>query len=332
MLRVGVVGVGKIGSRFDEEPGRRVPWSHVGAYLAHRDKFEIAGVAEIDDANREAFRRRCPGVPLYGSAAEMARAARPDVVSICTPTGRHLADVQDALPAASVKVLWCEKPLAASLDEAGRLVEAARGRRAALVVSYVRRWLPLWRRVRDILRSGALGRTVSVRVAMPNRLLTMQSHAVDLALYLGGTASAFGALPVPALAEGGEPAAVIALNFASGAHGIVHPVGMRSELLIEAEVIGSEGRVRAAEHDGRIAIQAFKPSARFAGYRELEPAQTEEAETFTAFSPFAAIAADIAEACRSGTTDALDNGAAALQVQRILDGAEHDPWAARSLA
>jgi hypothetical protein len=58
----------------------------------------------------------------------------------------------------------------------------------------------------------------------------------------------------------------------------------------------------------------------------------EEAETFTAFSPFAAIAADIAEACRSGTADALDNGAAALQVQRILAGAEHDPWAARVLA
>jgi predicted dehydrogenase len=330
-LRVGIVGVGRIGSRFDEEPGRRVPWSHVGAYLAHPKHYELAGVVEVDRANRESFSRRCPGIPVFGNAGEMAARLKPDVVSICTPTERHLADAEAVLDAGSIKVLWCEKPLASSLDDAGHLLNAARGSGATLVVSYVRRWLPLWRRVRDIVQSGVLGTIISVRVAMPNRLLTIQSHAVDLALHLGGAARSFGASQVRALAEDGEETALVAMHFTSGAYGIVHPTGMRSELLIEAEVIGSNGRLRATEHDGRIVVEDFQPSGRFSGYRELANARTEQAETFTAFSPFAAIAADIAGACQAGTVDSLDNGAAALQVQRIIEGALHQPWTEHAL-
>jgi predicted dehydrogenase len=233
--------------------------------------------------------------------------------------------------APGVKLVWCEKPLAASLDEAGRLVNSAARRGVAVVVSYVRRWLPLWQRVKERVRSGAIGHVASIRVAMPNRLFSIQSHAVDLALFLGGAPRAFGAMAVSALAEDGEPAAVIAIDFASGAYGIVQPTGMRAQLLIEAEIVGNDGRLRAAEHDGRIALERFAPSRRFAGYRELANAEIEEAGTFADFSPFAAIAGAIDEASRTGNLAALDNGADALKVQEILAGAERAPWTTRAL-
>lgn len=331
-LSVGVVGVGRIGSRFDEEPGRCVPWSHVGAYLAHPNQYELAGVVEIDAANRESFNRRCPGIPVFGSAAEMAAKVRPEVVSICTPTERHLTDAEAVLDAGSVKVLWCEKPLASSVADANNLLNAARDCGAALVVSYVRRWLPLWRRFHHIVESGAVGQAVSVRVAMPNKLLTVQSHAVDLALFLGGAILSFGAMQVPALAEDGEGAALITFQFESGAFGIVQPTGMRSELLIEAEVIGRDGRAKATEHDGKITIEKFQPSTRFSGYRELSASRTEQAESFTSFSPFAAIAADIAGACQAGTIDRLDNGVVALEVQRIIEGTEREAEVGHALS
>ncbi len=331
MLRVGIVGVGKIGSRFDEEPGRRMPWSHVGAYLAHPTAITLVGVAEVDGSNRDAFERRCPGIPVFAGAAELMRETAPDAVSICTPTARHLDDVEAVLETGCVRALWCEKPLAASLDGARRLLSAARARNAAVVVSYVRRWLPLWRRVREIAASGALGAVVSVRVAMPNRLLTIQSHAVDLALFLGGEGLSFAAVQLAALAEDGEPAAMIAIDFASGAHGIVHPTGMRSQLLIEAEIVGAEGRVRAAEHDGKIAVERFEPSGRYSGYRELSAPRIESAPSLDSFSPFAAIAGDIAQAAKTGELQALDNGNDALRVQQILAGAMDRPCSMQAL-
>ena len=69
-LRAVVIGLGQVGSRFDEEPGRKLPWSHVGAYLHLADRYSLAGAVEISHHNKVAFGKRCPDVPVYDSVAE----------------------------------------------------------------------------------------------------------------------------------------------------------------------------------------------------------------------------------------------------------------------
>ena len=54
LLRSAVVGLGKSGSLFDEEP-RKVIWSHAGAYLGLPDQFRLVGGSDLLDENLARF-------------------------------------------------------------------------------------------------------------------------------------------------------------------------------------------------------------------------------------------------------------------------------------
>jgi len=315
-LRAAVVGLGQVGSRFDEDPGRKVAWSHVGAYLALADRFELVVAAEILPANVEAFSRRCPGTPVVGDPAALADFA-PDVVSICTPAVSHGAILHTVLNCPSIKAVWCEKPMAEDLAEAEAMVAGCRERGIAMLVSFNRHWLPLWLRLREIVAGGSLGTVRSVRVSMPNRLFSIGSHAVDLALTFGGPVEAVRVLELPALAETGEPAVSALVRYQSGASGLIQVTGFKSRLIVEVEVIGDDGRVLAREDRGTITIETFRDSPFFCGYRQLADARVETLRSATDFSAFVAMAEEIHAAV---TTDAplSCDGTHALAVQRML--------------
>lgn len=317
-LHAAVIGAGRIGSRFDEEPSRRTVWSHVGAYLACPDVFTLVGAVEPDAGNAAAFGRRCPAVPVFGDAGRLLEECAPEIVSICTPVGRHRAMLDLALACPSVRLIWCEKPLAESLDDAAAMVAAAASAEVRLVVSHVRRWLPIWQRAAALLESGAVGALTAVRVAMPNRVLSIGSHALDLALFLGGQPVRIAALPLPALSEEGEPAVAAMIGFASGAYGIVQVTGLKKDLMIEGEIIGREGRLTIEEANGMISLQRFVESPLYQNYRTLGPATIEHAGSFVDTSPFVAIAREIADLARAPARQPTCSGADALQVQRML--------------
>jgi predicted dehydrogenase len=315
--RAVVVGLGQSGSRFDEEPGRTTVWSHVGAYLRLSERFELCGGADLSPASLAAFRLRCPDVPACQTIDELIR-LRPQVASVCTPADSHAAVVSQLLACPDLRLIWCEKPLALELAEARHLVETCRARNVLLMVSFNRHWLPLWCRVKYLIDQGAVGTVRSLRVAMPNRLFSVGSHAVDLALLLGGPVEDVAALALPALAEGGEPAVMGMLRHRSGAAGIVQVTGFKPQLVVEAEVLGDDGRLWAREDEGRIVIERFAASPRYAGYRQLAGRSEETVESLDTFSPFVAMAENAADALARGMPLACD-GDHAVEVQRILD-------------
>lgn len=317
-LPVAIIGLGRVASRFDEEPGRTVVWTHAGAYLARADRFRIAGACEPMAENVAQFQKRCPDVPVVNSIDALFDACQPVVVSICTPTAAHMPALRRALAAPSVRLIWCEKPLAGNLADAEAVLAQARDRDIRIVVSHVRRWTPLWRAAHNHVRSGALGKIACVRIAMPNRLLSIGSHAVDLALMLGGDVTDVRPLPVPALDEGGEPAVAALLTYESGAYGIVQVTGLRDALIVEAEVIGSDGRMTVREDSGEIRIERFVADDRYAGYRRLGAADVETHATLGSMSPFVEIANELDRLALDGDARPTCDGQAALAVEKVL--------------
>jgi predicted dehydrogenase len=318
-LKAAIVGLGKIGSRFDEEPGRKAVWSHAGSYLARPDLFALACACDVSEENIAMFARRCPNVPTYRSVGEMLAAVKPDVVSICTPAETHAAVLDEVLKFDDVRAIWCEKPLAMNAGEAASMVAASRARRVVLMVSFVRRWLPVWKRARVLANDGALGVVRSVRVAIPNRLWSMGSHGVDLVHYLGGATDGIAPLALPELTEEGEPAVAAMFHFARGGYGLFQVTGWKANYLVEGEIIGDNGRMIVREDRGTITIERFEKSARYDGYREPGAAETEQVAMAADFSPFVAIAEEIA-GLLSGATDATTcDGEAAFAVQVALE-------------
>lgn len=317
-LRAAVIGLGQAGSRFDEEP-RPAVWSHVGAYLALAGHYELAGGADGRADRRERFQRRCPGLPAYGDEVELLTATRPDVVSICTPHQGRGQLVERLLAAHRPKALICEKPLETDAARREKLVALCREAGVPLLVHYNRRYLTAYRHAKTVAAEGRLGRLTSITVAAPNRLWSIGSHALNTLLFLAGQApAAWTALPLPGLAEGGEPAADFLCRFASGAAGRVVTTGFRRELVFEADMLGEAGRLCVLDNGARVVYQPFVDSPEYVGYKVLGPEATWHVAD-PRESSFVAIAEEAAELAGGRSVAVASSAEDALASETILD-------------
>jgi xylose dehydrogenase (NAD/NADP) len=87
-----------------------------------------------------------------------------DAVYVATPNALHLPYVEHA--AAHGKHVLCEKPMAATADQAREMVETCADAGVALMVAYRLQFSPVARWARHLLREGYLGTPVHVRGAM----------------------------------------------------------------------------------------------------------------------------------------------------------------------
>src|SRR5882724_12265502 len=99
--------------------------------------------------------REFGGVGAYGDYAEALRDPRARAAVVCTPHDRHLDDVLGALAAG--RHVLVEKPLARTLDEADRMIDAAARAGRVLMTAENFRFMPAFRWVRRALDAGALG-------------------------------------------------------------------------------------------------------------------------------------------------------------------------------
>lgn len=115
----------------DTTPSRPVRAAIVGAgdvSLVHYEAIraiegaELVGVADTDPVAL-ARATDMTGLPGFATHRELYETVRPDVVHVCTPHDQHVDASIDAL-AAGIHVIQ-EKPIAHTLEEGQRLVEAA---------------------------------------------------------------------------------------------------------------------------------------------------------------------------------------------------------------
>ncbi len=319
MISVVLIGLGQVAWRFDEEGGRPAVWTHLGAYKTLEHRIEVTGAYDPSPEARSDFAERHPEVPLYESITDLMKACQPDVVSICAPNDMHRDAISEAFKTHVPRVIWCEKPLATNSSDAADIADLCAENNVFLLVSYVRRWHPVWRRFKERIGSGEIGRLRSLRVAMPNRLWSIGSHALDLTCWLGGQISETQALPLSELAEDGEPAVSAMFVFESGASGLLHVTGMKKNLVIEAEAIGDEGRLYCSEGRSTISVETFKESKRYLGYRELDGTNVETVEVSGDHSPFVAIAKEILDTLDGTLTVPTCTPESALLVQNLLE-------------
>jgi predicted dehydrogenase len=153
-LRVLVAGCGNMGA------------SHARAY--HKmPEFQIAGLVSRGPESRQAISKELGGLPEFSDYYEALAATKPDVVSINTYPETHAPYAKAAIAAGCH--VFCEKPLAETVEEAQSLVDAARAKRRKLVIGYILRVHPAWIRFIEIART--LGKPLVMRMN-----LNQQSH------------------------------------------------------------------------------------------------------------------------------------------------------------
>jgi len=151
-VRYGILGTARVAG-----------YGHVPAARASSNA-EIVAVSSRDLARAQAFARQ-HGIPrAYGSYAELLE--DPDIDAVINPLVLSLHCEWTVRAAETGKHVLCEKPFAATVDEAQRMIDAAEANGVLLMQALNPRLLPCHRFVLDTIDSGAIGEVRAVRSEM----------------------------------------------------------------------------------------------------------------------------------------------------------------------
>lgn len=149
-VRVGVVGLGRLGKRHAENLAYRVP----GAAL-------VAACSPLEEERAWAC-ETLPAPRIYDDYAHLLADPEVDAVWLVTPSSLHAQQIIDAMRAG--KHVFCEKPLSLDVAECERvLAEAARYPHLQATIGFMRRFDPSYRDAFDKIEAGKIGRPFLVR-------------------------------------------------------------------------------------------------------------------------------------------------------------------------
>jgi myo-inositol 2-dehydrogenase/D-chiro-inositol 1-dehydrogenase len=149
-VRVGLIGAGRI-ARVHAEAYRRVSGG------------KLVAVADVVERAREKLSQDY-GLRPFQDYQEMLAQADLDAVLIATPNWLH-AEMAIAAAAAG-KHIFCQKPIALTIEEATAMIEAASKAEVILQVGFMLRFTPPMPHVKELIDSGALGDFIGMRAAI----------------------------------------------------------------------------------------------------------------------------------------------------------------------
>jgi predicted peroxiredoxin len=173
-VKFAIIGVGRMGLR------------HIS--VAKSLGYDVAGIFDPSQAATDAALKQhdLDAKTAFKSAQEMLANVKPDALVVASTAPSHCEYVC-AAAAAGVRYILCEKPMAVSLAECDRMIEACRASGAVLGVNHQMRYMEQYTAVRQLAMSDDLGGLCSMTVAASNIGFAMNaSHYVEAFRYLTG--------------------------------------------------------------------------------------------------------------------------------------------------
>lgn len=123
---------------------------------------------------------------LCSDVDEMLTSIRPEFVIVATTTPSHCESTCRAA-GAGARYILCEKPMAASLAQCDRMIEACHAAGTRLGINYSGRFRPAFRKVREFLMSDSFDGLTSMTAVGGNAGLAMNgTHLIESFMNLAG--------------------------------------------------------------------------------------------------------------------------------------------------
>ncbi len=211
--RVVVVGMGKRGMH------------HASAFHAN-PRFEVAGVCDIDQTRADAAAAKFNVAVKGTDARAVAETARPDVFCFCTLPTVRAGMIRIGIDSGA-SLIAMEKPVALTSAEGFEVRDLLAASGVKAVVSHQHRYGVHYRKVKEIVDSGVLGRIHTVYGSATGWMMHMVSHMIDYSRWYAGGPKAEWAM---AQASGGRKLSDIHpspdyiagfIQYANGVRGII---------------------------------------------------------------------------------------------------------------
>src|SRR5215472_15001317 len=257
LVNLGVIGLGRMGRLYARMLATQVSGARLYAVAEVGEQARSQVISELDIAY------------AFADTYELLALPGLDAVVIATPTGTHHDLVIAAAKAG--KAIFCEKPLALTLEETLAMMEAVASAQVPLQVGFMRRFDAGYQRAKTLIAGGQIGYPVTFKslsrdpfcppgnymdpAKSGGLILDMAIHDFDLARWLVGSeverVTAEGTVLVcnDLAAVGDIDNALVNMRFANGALGNIE--ASRNAFYgydIRTEVLGSEGAVMIGVH------------------------------------------------------------------------------------
>jgi myo-inositol 2-dehydrogenase / D-chiro-inositol 1-dehydrogenase len=261
IIRVGVLGAGRIGKIHAENIATRIPGAVVEA------------IADPNFAFAKELAEKLHVTKVYEDYKKVMADPAIDAVAICSSTATHAQFMIEAAQAG--KHIFCEKPVDHTLEKIDAAIAAVIKAGVKCQIGFNRRFDPNFKKIREFVSSGKIGDLHILRITSRDpapppaeyvkgsggMFLDMTIHDFDMARYLSGSevveVYAAGAVLVdPAIGKAGDiDTAIITLKFANGTIGTID----NSRKAVygydqRAEVFGSGGMAASANNTANAAV------------------------------------------------------------------------------
>lgn len=146
-LHIGLIGYGARAASLAAELRR------------HAELAQITIIADPAQRRRDEASQAHPEAAVTGEGADVI-ASEVDAVMVLTPDDRHTEPIVAALEAH--KAVFSEKPLAITVDDADRILLAARAHRSRLYVGHNMRHMPVITAMKRLIDQGRIGQVKAI--------------------------------------------------------------------------------------------------------------------------------------------------------------------------
>lgn len=147
-------------------------------YFTRNERFKVVGVNDVDDARMDECGALANNPPKFTDTAEMLKQTKPDVYCFCTPPGLRLPLIKLGVENGA-KLIAYEKPMATNMNEAIEMRKILNDAGVKSVQSHQRKYNIQFKRVKDIVDSGELGRIHTIYAHCLGWMMHMTTHLAD---------------------------------------------------------------------------------------------------------------------------------------------------------
>ncbi|HEY1406473.1 MAG TPA: Gfo/Idh/MocA family oxidoreductase [Spirochaetota bacterium] len=280
MVRSALIGCGRIGAILEDDPLRNKPCTHFGGMRSAGIIVTSACDIRLDRLRSFSQRASIADARCFTDYHELLSHPT-NIVTIASHTDTH-AEITIAAARSGCKVIVCEKPVAANIHDARKMLDACRAHNVTLIINHERRYDPRYRAAKKLIDRGAIGKIISIRGILPTHgfqgtsyessgggpLLHDGTHLVDIISYFAGRiVHVDGRFKRNSRTTGYEDHAWALLETETGIPAHIAVGGGMHYFGFGVEVFGSEGKIEIGNGYNR--LYRAKKSRFYKGFFDL---------------------------------------------------------------
>lgn len=266
--KAAIIGCGRIGCGFDDDPKRKTIATHAGAYYSNGN-IDLAALADTNQEKLDKYSKKFNVPKTYTDYKKMLATEKPDILSICTWNSTHHEIVAETVKN-NIKVIFCEKPISDTITNAKQIVRLCKENNVVLMIDHQRRFDLTHQDVKNFLDQGKLGKIQQVSFYYTAGIANTGSHMFDLLRFLFGDVEWIQAVksqnqsPNP-----DDPNLDGIVKFKNGIFCTIQACDVKNYLIFDLDIFGSKARIKLTNSGFTVKYYEAKESNFFLGYNEL---------------------------------------------------------------